>query len=311
MWNSDQFRSRNFLVNPDNAHLTHSLSQFRAPFEQALLNLFVDTSGRGADNYPTRSLATNPWQNFVLYQKEVAARLQQLGRDNFFQPDAASGGPFSGYEQYSLYNNFGQPDLFMPWSVAFAMLAGANGADDALRAMLDVDGVMGPLGLADSVRWNTGDAEPYFVSNSGDNWNTVLSAMAWMELLDRLEDQPSGSEFFASLTEVCTALDQVFLAGDYNGDGLVDDGDYTLWSNNFGSKTFPAADGNNDGIVNAADFTIWRDNLSATTGNPSRGCQNSTVVPEPATCSWFLCGVLVFSIHRVGLGRRVGLGPRG
>lgn len=135
-WNADINRSKNFLVNAADAHLTHSLSQFRAPFEQALLNLFVDTSDRGVDNYPVRSLATNPWQNFLRYQREVAAKLDQLGRENFFQPDAASGAPFSGYEQYSLYNDFGQPDLFMPWSVSFAMLAGADGAEDALRAAL-------------------------------------------------------------------------------------------------------------------------------------------------------------------------------
>lgn len=71
----------------------------------------------------------------------------------------------------------------------------------------------GPLRLADSVRWNSSQAEPYFVSNSGDTWNTVLSTMALIELLDHLEDQPSGSEFFALLGEVCSALHEVFLAG--------------------------------------------------------------------------------------------------
>lgn len=291
LWNSDTFRSRNFLVNQSDDHLTHSLSQFRAPFEQALLNLFVDTSQRGADNYPNRSLATNPWQNFVRYEREVAAKLEQLGRDHLFQPDAASGAPFSGYEQYSLYNDQGQPDLFMPWSIAFALLAGAEGAEEALRTLLDVDGIMGPLGLADTVRWNTGEPEPYFVSNSGDNWNTVLSTMALMQWLDRFEGNQTGSEFFASLAEVETALDEVFLAGDYNGNGIVETGDYLLWKNNFGSTNFQAADGNNDGVVNAADYTIWRDNLGATTASGSQ--QSSPAqVPEPAACTLIVCMLL-------------------
>ena len=121
------------------------------------MNLFVDTSTRGVDNFPVRNLATNPWHNFVRYEQEVAARLAELGRDDLFQPDAGQG-PQS-YEQYSLYNNFGQPNLFMPWSVAFALLAGADGAGDALRTLLD-NGLHGPLGLADTAQWTTGAQVP-------------------------------------------------------------------------------------------------------------------------------------------------------
>lgn len=291
LWNSDTARSRNFLVNPKDSHLTHSLSQFRAPFEQALLNLFIDTSQRGADNYPNRNLATNPWQNFVRYQREVAAKLDELGRKNLFQPDAASGAPFSAYHQYSLYNDQGQPDLFMPWSVAFALLAGTDGAEQALRALLDVDGVMGTLGFADSVRWNTGEAEPYFVSNSGDNWNTVLSTMAMMEWLDRFEGRQSGSEFFASLSEVDTALDEVFLSGDYDGNGVVNGDDYALWQNALNSTAFHAADGNSDGHVSLADYTVWRDHLGAV--SLSFASESPSPVPEPT--GWALLGTAVFA----------------
>ena len=290
LWNSDTFRSRNFLVNAEDDHLTHSLSQFRAPFEQALLNLFADTSQRGADNYPVRGLATNPWQNFVRYEREVAAKLVELGRDNFFQPDAASGAPFSSYQQYSLYNDQGQPDLFMPWSVAFALLAGADGAEEALRSLLDVDGVMGPLGLADSVRWNTGEAAPFFVSNSGDNWNTVLSTMALLEWLDRQQGNQTASEFFAALPEVDAALDEVFLAGDYDGNGLVEMNDYVLWRENFGSTNFQAADGDNNGVVDAADYAIWRENLGASSAALSGGL----TVPEPSSSLLLLCGAAFF-----------------
>ena len=288
LWNSDTARSRNFLIDPADAHLTHSITNFRAPFEQALLNLYVATSNRGVDNYPNRSLATNPWQNFVRYEREVAAKLQQLGRDNFFQPDAASGAPFSDYQQYSLYNDFGQPDLFMPWSVSFAMLAGAEGANDALRALLEVDGVMGPLSLADSVRWNTGETKPYFVSNNGDNWNTVLSTMAWMELLDRLEGQQSSSAFFASLTGVSNALDEVFVDGDLSGDGITDAADLAIWQAGYGDSagSTPAnGDTDGDGDVDGADFLRWQ------RGYAGGVFGNSSVVPEPN-----MLGVLCWAI---------------
>lgn len=292
-WNADTNRSRNFLVNADDAHLTHSNSLFRAPFEQALLNLFVDTSDRGVDNYPTRSLATNPWQNYLRYEREVAAKLEQLGRDDLFQPDAASGAPFSSYQQYSLYNDFGQPDLFMPWSVALAMLAGAEGTDDALRALLDVDGIMGPLGLADSVRWNTGEGDPYFVSNSGDNWNTVLSTMALMELLDHIEGQQSTSEFFASLSGVSGALDEVFVDGDLTGNGVTDGADLAIWEAGYGDSTgaTPAnGDTDGDGDVDGDDFLRWQRGFNG--GSPLNS-STAAQVPEPAVAILLLCSVLL------------------
>jgi hypothetical protein len=67
------------------------------------------------------------------------------------------------------------------------------------------------------------------------------------------------------------------LAGDYNCSGAVDDSDYTLWKNTFGSAAALAADGNDDGVVDAADYAVWRDSLGA----PAVG--NATAVPELGT----------------------------
>ncbi len=67
------------------------------------------------------------------------------------------------------------------------------------------------------------------------------------------------------------------LAGDYNCNGGVDDSDYTLWKNTFGSTMALAADGNGDGVVDAADYAIWRDHL----GEPAVG--NAAAVPELGT----------------------------
>lgn len=48
--------------------------------------------------------------------------------------------------------------------------------------------------------------------------------------------------------------------GDYDRSGVVDQSDYDLWADDYGT-TLPNADGNGDGMVDAADYTIWRDNL--------------------------------------------------
>jgi hypothetical protein len=275
MWNKDTARTLDSLVTPEN-YLNYSGTDYRAAFEQALLNLFVDTSGRGADSYSTRSLARNPWENFVRSETDIAAKLQQLGRSNFMQPDAGAGA--GTYKPWNLYNNFGQPNLFQPWSIAETLMAGAPGAEDALRFLLDNGlgtGLDGPLGLADSAQWTTGGANPTSVPSFADNWNITLSTMA---LLEYLEGSNRQSLWFANLPEVKAALDSVFVAGDYNGIGIVDSADYNFWRATFGSINSLAADGSNNGVVDAADYVTWRKHAAAS------GAGTTASIPEP-------CGV--------------------
>jgi hypothetical protein len=54
--------------------------------------------------------------------------------------------------------------------------------------------------------------------------------------------------------------------GDFNGDGVVDIADYTVWADNFG-QAGPAGDGNGDGVVDIADYTVWADHFGATGPN--------------------------------------------
>lgn len=57
-------------------------------------------------------------------------------------------------------------------------------------------------------------------------------------------------------------------AGDFNGDGLVNQTDYTEhWAKNYGmtsGATKYQGDANGDGRVDAADYTLWRDTLGQT-----------------------------------------------
>jgi poly(3-hydroxybutyrate) depolymerase len=50
------------------------------------------------------------------------------------------------------------------------------------------------------------------------------------------------------------------IPGDYNGDGVVDLADYTVWADHYGqSGQGVAGDGNGDGTVDLADYTVWAD----------------------------------------------------
>jgi hypothetical protein len=55
------------------------------------------------------------------------------------------------------------------------------------------------------------------------------------------------------------------IAGDFDGNLVVDHDDYVKWKSQYGTivAPFTESDDNGDGKVDAADYVIWRDNLGA------------------------------------------------
>jgi hypothetical protein len=304
-WNKDVGRTLDYLTNSDDRYLVYSYSdEFRAPFNQALINLFVDTSERGVDSFGNRTLARNPWVNFQKYHADVAARLEELGRPYFFQPDAGRGPDPDNpsaitYNAWNLFRDFGQPDLFHPWSVSFALLAGAENAEEALRYLVDNGlgtGLDDPLGMADWAMWPTGAGNATSASSATDNWNMTLSLLAFMEWLDRYQGVESASQFFASLAGVDAALDNVFVPGDLNGNGMTNSADLAIWQNGYGTahNASPAVgDADGDGDVDGRDFLFWQRGFGS--GAPLAG---ATAVPEPAGLIVLFAGIAVFLARR-------------
>jgi hypothetical protein len=102
-----------------------------------------------------------------------------------------------------------------------------------------------------------------------------------------------------------------FVAGDYDGNGIVDGLDYNTWREDFGSTTELDADGNLNGVVDAADYVVFRDHFgqmlpgSGSGGGLSLG---GTGVPEPAAIGLFV-GAGISALISGGRGRR--FAPRG
>lgn len=87
--------------------------------------------------------------------------------------------------------------------------------------------------------------------------------------------------------------------GDYNGDGIVDAADYTIWRDTLGSTTDLRANGDNTGasagVIDQADYAFWKANFGNHSGS---GAGATAAVPEPATAMLLLTGILTMSCHR-------------
>ncbi len=79
------------------------------------------------------------------------------------------------------------------------------------------------------------------------------------------------------------------LSGDYNGDGVVDAADYTVWRDSLGATDlapYELGDGNGDGKVTAADYDVWRSQFGMTN---AAAVSSTRSVPEPSAIATLLC----------------------
>lgn len=95
--------------------------------------------------------------------------------------------------------------------------------------------------------------------------------------------------------------------GDYNGDGIVDAADYTVWRDALGQVVTPnsGADGNGNGIVDVGDYDVWKANFGQAAGAGALVAGVNAAVPEPATLALCALAATGLSLRR-GRARLVG-----
>lgn len=86
------------------------------------------------------------------------------------------------------------------------------------------------------------------------------------------------------------------LPGDFNFDGSVDVGDYSVWRDLLGSEGAGLpADANLDDKIDELDYSIWQANLGRSLVG---GALTSAPVPEPATWGFLVLTAVAFATHR-------------
>jgi hypothetical protein len=73
------------------------------------------------------------------------------------------------------------------------------------------------------------------------------------------------------------------LAGDYNGDGIVNAGDYATWRRALATGGKLLNETASPGVVDQADYDAWRANFGATNTPGSGSAAVLGAVPEPTS----------------------------
>jgi endo-1,4-beta-xylanase len=107
----------------------------------------------------------------------------------------------------------------------------------------------------------------------------------------------NGHTVHLSLAKGTPNYSIVVAPGDYNGDGVVDASDYTLWRSTLGSTADLRADGNGDGIIDAGDYDSWSANFGTVFGSGG-GAGSASAVPEPSTLALAILGCLGLIVGR-------------
>ncbi|WP_442481923.1 beta strand repeat-containing protein [Aeoliella sp. SH292] len=149
---------------------------------------------------------------------------------------------------------------------------------------LDISGfatLTGEIAVTLATGFTPADGQQFTLLSAAGGIATALGS------LDFGAGLPSG--FTASYNDSMTDLILTFAAGlngDFNGDGIVNLADYTVWRDNLGATEDDLLSGNGTGgVIDADDYALWKTNFGATSGAGALGGINvgQATVPEPSS----------------------------
>jgi hypothetical protein len=81
------------------------------------------------------------------------------------------------------------------------------------------------------------------------------------------------------------------LAGDYDGNGVVDARDYVVWRQTLATGGTLMNETASPGVTDQADYDAWRANFGATSASGSGGFVGTNAIPEPQTNLLFVFAI--------------------
>jgi beta-glucanase (GH16 family) len=157
------------------------------------------------------------------------------------------------------------------------------------------------------------DGNQFFTVNqdssmSTANFTTAKNIILNLAVGGDFDGDPNGTTMFPQIMDVDYVrvwTRQTGLLGDYNHDGMVDAADYTVWRDSIGQSGIGLdADGSGNGTIDQSDFDTWQSQFGMTAGGGA-GAGSTATVPEPATVSLLLAGILVVWIADAQRHRRL------
>jgi T5SS/PEP-CTERM-associated repeat protein len=150
-----------------------------------------------------------------------------------------------------------------------------------------------------------------FMPQAGDtfnilDWGTSFINDGFALTLPMLDNGLIWDTSQLDVTGVLSVVESMALSGDYNGNGVVDAADYTVWRDTLGQMgDNQAADGDASGTIDVGDYDVWKLHFGqiAGSGSGSRvplAAASAPAVPEPATILHFFSYILAAAL----------LGPR-
>ncbi len=152
-----------------------------------------------------------------------------------------------------------------------------------------------PLAALMDANWNLTPAGVAF-EQLMNSWKTDLTlpvgpdgTVDFSGFYGEYEITVGGQTFDLDLSKGTSLYSLVIAPGDFNGDGEVDAGDYTIWRDTLGSTDDFRADGNGDRMIDENDYAIWKSLFG--TNYASGAGQAALSAPEPAAISLVLVAV--------------------
>jgi hypothetical protein len=126
---------------------------------------------------------------------------------------------------------------------------------------------------------------------------TVLTSSGTLNAAGLTLDPSDAGQFSLGVTSNSLVLTVAAgVQGDYNGNGIVDAADYTVWRDNLGGSSLPNRGDGIAGAIGQADYNFWKSRFGATSGSGAGGVAS---VPEPCCLS-----LVIVTIATAGLGYR-------